>query len=155
MSLIVSVFNQFASISGRCLLVLVLLLISMFPNLAEARNIATPWTDSISFQNLVYGSSSFGDVQRIMGKAPDEVLRSEQMYPIVDNYYYYDEQGTGAATVFVFEDSFLVGLHYKSPENQFIDFTYFLTSNFDRNLNSPYLAGYQGYFPYFPLYNRR
>ena len=113
---------------------------------------ATPWTTEKSFQNLTYGMSSFNDVQSVIGKPPDEVLSSGQMYPVITNYIYYDENKTGAASVFVFENGFLVGLQYRSPDNQYVDFTYCLQNNGDRRLNSPYLAGYMPYYPYFPLY---
>lgn len=113
---------------------------------------ATPWTAERSFQNLVYGSSSFNDVTMTLGRQPDEIVRSQQMYPPVVNFYYFDENKSGAATVFVFENGLLVGMQYKSPDNQYVDMSYFLQNNGDRQLNFPYNAGYQGYFPYYPLY---
>jgi hypothetical protein len=112
----------------------------------------TPWSTERSLQNLVYGSSSFNDVTSAVGRQPDDIVRSQSMYPVITNFYYYDENKSGAATVFVFENGLLVGLQYKSPDNQFVDFTYCLQNNGDRRLNNPYLAGYQGYYPYFPLY---
>lgn len=116
---------------------------------------ATPWSPERSFQNLVYGSSSFNDVTMVLGRPPDEIVRSQQMYPPIVNFYYFDENKSGAATVFVFENGFLVGMQYKSPENQYVDMTYFLRNNGDRSLNLPYVAGYQNYYPYFPLYGLR
>lgn len=113
---------------------------------------ATPWTTEKSFQNLTYGMSSFNDVQAVIGRPPDEVVSSGQMYPVLTNYFYFDDNKSGAASVFIFENGFLVGLQYKSSDNQFIDFTYCLQNNGDRALNNPYLAGYQGYYPYLPLY---
>jgi hypothetical protein len=116
---------------------------------------ATPWSAERSFQNLVYGSSSFNDVRMAMGKPPDEVVNSEQMFPPIVNFNYYDENKSGAATVFVFENGLLVGLQYKSADNQYIDLTYFLQNNGDRALNLPYTAGYFPYYPYFPMYGVR
>lgn len=117
--------------------------------IAEARSITTPWTPETSFQNLVYGSSSSVDVVNVMGNPPDEIVRSEQMFPVVENFYYYDK--TGAATVFVFENGLLVGLQLKTPGNQYVDMTYFLANNGDRMLNLPMLQGFMPYYPYFPL----
>ncbi len=106
---------------------------------------------TFGFKDLRYGGSSGPDVQRILG-APDEIVHSQQMYPVVENYYYYADSGSGAATVFVFENGLLVGMHYKSPDNQYVDLTYFLIDNGDRLLNFPLNAGYQGYFPFFNHY---
>jgi ABC-type phosphate transport system substrate-binding protein len=108
---------------------------------------ATPWTTEFGFQNLTYGGSSIRDVERAMGRPGDEFLQSNQLYPAVQNLYYYEEGGTGAATVFVFENGLLVGMFYKSSENQLMDLTYFLIDNGDRQLNFPLNAGYQGFFP--------
>ena len=116
---------------------------------------ATPWTAERSFQNLVLGSSSFNDVSMALGRQPDEIVRSEQMFPPITNFYYFDEDKSGAATVFVFENGFLVSLQYKSPDNQYVDMTYFLQNNGDRQLNMPYNAGYQPYFYFQPLYGFR
>jgi hypothetical protein len=116
---------------------------------------ATPWSAERSVQNLVYGSSSFNDVTMSLGRPPDEIVRSEQMYPPIVNFYYFDENKSGAATVFVFENGLLVGMQYKSSDNQYVDISYFLQNNGDRQLNFPYTAGYQGYFPFFPLYGMR
>jgi len=121
--------------------------------MAEARSVTSPWTSDLSFQDLVYGASSTVDVQRIMGEPPDEIVKTAQMFPVIENYYYYENGGTGAATVFVFENGLLVGLHYKSPQNQYMDLTSFLMNNGDRLLNSPMLGGFRGYFPLFPLYS--
>jgi hypothetical protein len=112
----------------------------------------TPWSPEKSVQNLVYGSSSYSDVTGALGRQPDEIVHSDQMYPVIDNFYYYDENKTGAATVFVFENGMLVGMQYKSPDNQYVDLTYFLQSNGDRNLHYSALGDYQSYYPYFPLY---
>lgn len=119
---------------------------------AQGRSISAPWDPASQneFQSLVYASSSMPDVHRILG-LPDDIVRSEQMYPVIENHYYYEEGGTGAATVFVFENGLLMGMHYKSPENQLIDLTYFLPNNGDLRINWPYRANYQGYFPYFPM----
>jgi len=113
----------------------------------------TPWSTEKGFQNLVYGFSSFSDVQAAVGRPPDEILHSEQMYPLIQNFYYYDENKSGAATVFVFENGLLVGLQYKSPDNQFVDLTYCLQDNGDRTRNYSALGGYQSYYPYNPLYH--
>ncbi|MBX2861188.1 MAG: hypothetical protein KTR14_08130 [Vampirovibrio sp.] len=118
---------------------------------SHARSTATPWTNEIGPQSLVYAASTTVDVQRAIGH-PDEVVKSQQMYPVVENYIYYEEGGTGAATVMVFENGLLVGMHYRSPSNQMVDLTYFLLNNGDRRLNYPALAGFRGYSPYFPLY---
>lgn len=120
------------------------------PPLAQALVNNTPWTPEPSFQNLVYGGSSGPDVIRVMGEQPDQIVYGQQMYPVLENYYYYDK--TGAATVFVFENGLLVGMHYKSPSNQMIDLTSLLTNNGDRRLNAPLLQGYQSYYPYFDLF---
>lgn len=113
---------------------------------------ATPWSPERSFQNLVYGSSSYNDVITVVGRPPDDIIRSQSMYPLITNFYYYDDDKSGAATVFVFENGMLLGLHYRSPDNQLLDMTYCLQTQGDRVLNYPYLAGYQGYYPYFPMY---
>jgi hypothetical protein len=118
---------------------------------AFCRSAATPWTSETNFQNLVYGSSSSVDVVRVMGQQPDEILRSEQMFPVVENFFYYDADKSGAATVFVFENGLLVGMHLKTAGNQYIDCTYFLTDNGDRQLNNPLLQNYSPYYSYFPL----
>jgi hypothetical protein len=112
-----------------------------------------PWTSEAGFQQLVYGASSPWDVQSAIGRPADEVLRFEQMYPIIENHYYYDENKSGAATIFVFENNFLVGMHFKSADNQMIDLTYFLPNNGDYSRNfQTYGGGYAGYFPGFGLY---
>lgn len=112
---------------------------------------ATPWTNEHSFQELVYGSSSTVDVVRVMGSPPDDIVRSQQMFPPVENYYYYDENKTGAATVFVFEEGLLVGMQLKTAGNQYVDMSYFLANNGDRALNQPMLHGFYPYYPYFPI----
>jgi hypothetical protein len=147
-----SSLTQFKWILGICLCLLFLCDLFLFhAPLACALNSATPWSPDASFQNLVYGSSSEGDVTRVMGKEPDEVVRGEQMFPVIENYYYYDENKSGAATVFVFENGMLVGLQMKTAGNQFVDLTYFLANNGDRYLNSPLLNGYMPYYPLYPL----
>lgn len=118
----------------------------------QARSVVTPWTSELGFQNLVYGASSTSDVVQIMGRYPDDLVKSEQMYPLVENYYYYEEGGTGAGTVFVFENGFLVGLLYKSSQNQYMDFTYFLPNNGDRTINNPILGRMRSYYPNLPLF---
>ncbi|MCE3234193.1 MAG: hypothetical protein K0Q50_373 [Vampirovibrio sp.] len=137
-------FESFFSLFISCCLLL-------FSHPGQARTIATPWTPEISFQSLVYGASSSADVVRVMGQPPDEVLKAEQMFPVVENFYYYDSAKSGAATVFVFEGGLLVGLQLKTPGDQFVDLTYMLTNNNDRALNSPLLGGYMPYYPYYPL----
>jgi hypothetical protein len=119
---------------------------------ALARSIVTPWTGEMGIQNLVYGSSSPLDVQQALGRPPDEIRRFEQMFPVVENHIYYDEAGSGTATLFVFENNFLVGMHYKSANDQMVDITYFLPNNGDRQLTTPYLGGFYSYYPYFPMY---
>jgi hypothetical protein len=146
-------FAKHARLKRRTLALISILswgILTLSPALA-VQNV-TPWTNEKSFQNLTYGMSSYTDVENAVGHPPDEVLNSGQMYPVVTNYVYYDEKKTGAASIFVFENGFLVGLQYRSPDNQFIDFTYCLQNNGDRALNYPYMAGYMGYYPYFPLY---
>ena len=133
------------------LLWLLLLVWVACPQPANARSVVTPWKTDVGFENLVYGSSSTTDVQRIMGEAPDEIIRSEQMYPLIENHYYYDEKGSGAATVFVFENNALLGMHYKTPGNHFVDLTYVLPDNGDRQLQTPFLGNYASYFPFFPF----
>lgn len=121
----------------------------------EARSITTPWNQQqeYTFQNLVYGSSTPWDVQRVMGRGPDEVVKAEYMYPVVENHNFYDENGSGNSSVFVFENGFLVGFHMRMKDNQLVDLTYFLTNNGDRRLNNAYNAGIWSYNPLFPLYN--
>jgi hypothetical protein len=136
-----------------CLFSLLVFSVSGFFLPASAIQSVTPWTSEKSFQNLTYGSSSYQDVISAVGQPPDEVVHSDQMYPIIENFYYYDENKTGGATVFVFENGLLVGLQYKSPDNQFVDLSYFLRSNGDRNLHYSALGEYQPYYPYFPLYS--
>ena len=96
---------------------------------------------------LRVGGSGPADVMRAFG-SPDEVVSSGQMYPTIDNYYYYDHNGSGAATVFVFENGFLVNMLLKSSNNQLMDLSYFLTNNGDRRLTTPYLGGYRNFYPY-------
>jgi hypothetical protein len=122
----------------------------------QARSNFSPWSPEMSFQNLVYGASSPWDVQQVLGAAPDEVLRVEQMYPVIENHVYYEEGGTGAATIFVFENNLLVGLTYKSPTNQYMDLTYFLPSNGDNVLNYQLQNhAFRRYFPGYGLYRVR
>ncbi|MBK8189240.1 MAG: hypothetical protein IPK79_02195 [Vampirovibrionales bacterium] len=106
---------------------------------------------ALGFKDLRWGGSSMADVKRIIGM-PDEVLSGEQMYPVINNFVYYDEGGSGASTIFVFENGLLVGLHYRSAENQLVDITYFLQNNGDYAMNNPLRAGYMGYFPDFGFY---
>lgn len=134
------------------LTVVILVLFACSPEYGYARSAVTPWTSELSFQNLVYGASTNADVIQILGKYPDEIIRTEQMTPVIENYYYYDTNGSGAATVFVFENNFLVGLHYKSPSNQFIDLTYFLPNNGDRWINLPTMGNIRGYYPNLPMF---
>jgi hypothetical protein len=118
-----------------------------------AHSAFAPWAPSNqqNFGSLVYGSSTPLDVQRVAGP-PDEVVHSEQMFPVIENYYYYDTEGSGSASIFVFQNGFLVGLHYKSPNDQLVDMTSFLTSNGDVQLNRQLNAGYAGYYTNFPFY---
>lgn len=116
-----------------------------------ARSVATPWTDQMGVQNLALGSSSTADVVRIMGAPPDDILRLEQMFPTIENFYYYDADKSGAATVFVFENSFLVGMQMRTAGGQFVDMTYMLPNNGDRRLMGPMLGGFMPYFPLFPI----
>lgn len=112
----------------------------------------TPWSSESALQNLVYGASTTADVQRAMGAPPDEIVRLETMYPVIENYNYYENKGTGAASVFVFENGLLIGLFYKSPTNNYMDFTNFLINNGDRQLNVPLLGGHYGFYPNIPFY---
>lgn len=139
--------------TGRALGGILLLTFSFFFMTGDspARTIAAPWSNEIDFQSLVYGSASTADVVRVMGAPPDDIVRAEQMVPVIENFYYYDAEKTGAATVFVFENGLLAGLQYKTPGNQFIDLSYFLTDNGDRGLNMPMLGGYSPYFSRFPF----
>ncbi len=118
----------------------------------QARSTMTPWSNEGGVANLVYGSSSPLDVQQALGRMPDQTVSSGQMYPVVTNDYYFDEKGSGAATVFVFENGFLVGMHYKSATNHFLDLTYLLINAGDRWLNSPFLQGYRAYYPNFDFF---
>jgi hypothetical protein len=118
-----------------------------------AHSVFAPWAPSNQqdFGSLVCGSSTPLDVQRVAGP-PDEVVHSEQMFPVIENYYYYDNEGSGSASVFVFQNGLLVGLHYKSSNDQLIDMTSFLTNNGDTQLNRQLNAGYAGYYTNFPFY---
>jgi hypothetical protein len=120
---------------------------------AYSYSAATPWTQSMSMQSLVYGSTTPNQLRLIMGRMADDIVRSEQMYPVIENHYYYDDNKSGAATVFVFENNFLAGLHYKSPKNQWMDLTYILPNMGDRQMNvRSFGAQHFDYFPFFPLY---
>jgi hypothetical protein len=98
------------------------------------------------FQNLRYGGSTSIDVAQAVGRPPDNIIKDEQMYPVVENYIYNSDDGSGAATVFVFEGNLLVGMHYRNARNQYIDLTYMLPNNGDRALNSMMNMGYQPYY---------
>lgn len=128
-----------------------LLLQGLFPLPTEARSIYAPWEPQVEqgFESLVYGASSTVDVQRVMG-SPDEIVRSGQMFPVVENYYYHDE--SGAASVLVFQNGLLASMFYQSPDKQLIDLTYFLVNNGDRRVNAPLNAGYPYYHPTLPFY---
>lgn len=119
---------------------------------ANARTVVTPWTSEQTFQNLVYGGSTTGDVHQIMRSMPDEVVKNSTMYPVIENHYYFESGGTGAATVFVFENGLLVGMLYKSSNNQLVDLTHFLPNNGDRVINQPMLGNYRGYYPNLPMF---
>ena len=109
----------------------------------------TPWNPAeFGYQNLVYGASSVVDIQRSVGRPADEFVDTAgTMYPIIQNMVYYDEAGSGSASVFVLENGLLAGLFYKSANNQYIDLTFLLTDNGDRRLNQGLNGGYQGFFP--------
>jgi hypothetical protein len=129
----------------------------VIPGSGYARSNVTPWaSDSQGFQNLVIGASSGADIQAVMGVPPDEIIKSEIMYPVIENYFYYEEGGSGAATVFILQGGLLAGLSYKSASNQMMDLSYFLQNNNDRLYGMQYNpAGYSGYFPSYPLYGIR
>jgi hypothetical protein len=118
----------------------------------RAVSVNTPWTTENGLQNLVYGSSTPGDVHAILG-APNDIQHYEQMYPVLEEDYYYSEDKSGAASVFVFENNVLVGFYYKSPNNQVIDLSYFLPNNNDRSLTTPYLGQYSTFSPQYPFYS--
>jgi hypothetical protein len=136
-----------------CLLAAFFLWWTCWNNSASALQSVTPWNagSPSNFQNLTCGSSTYNDVVSSVGRSPDEIIHSEQMYPLIENFYYFDDDKTGAATVFVFENGLLVGLQYKSAGNQFVDLTNFLQHNGDRALNYSALGGYQYYYPDFQL----
>jgi len=123
---------------------------------ADARSAATPWatTNAVQnpYQNLVYGSSTVNDIVQATGEQPDEILHSEQMYPVVENLVYYAEDGSGTATVFVLQNGMLVGMHLRTPDNQLVDLTYFLINNGDMQLNNPLNMGFRNYYFYNQLY---
>lgn len=110
-----------------------------------ARMVATPWSPEVNWQSLVIGAST-NDVVRALGRPPDDIVRGEIMAPTIENFYYFDEDKSGAATIFVFEAGFLVGMHLKSPENQLMDVTYFLPNNGNRRLLNPVMGGMQTYW---------
>lgn len=144
---------SFSKALTSLMLVIGLVIALQVPALAVSHR--TPWdqTQENSYQNLVYGSSSPLDVQRVMGRPPDEVVKGDQMFPVIENHYYYGDDGTGAATIFVFENGFLVALNLKTADDQIVDLTYFLQNNGDYNFNSRYNAGFWGYNPIYQLYN--
>ena len=123
---------------------------------ALATSAFSPWDPDSrdGVESLVYASSSTVDVSRVLGP-PDDIVRSEQMFPVIENYYYYDKQKSGAATVFVFQNGLLMGMQYKSPNNQFVDLTCFLNNNHDTAINWPLNGGYTLYAPNFPFYQWR
>ena len=146
-----------------CFLLFAGLFIGHFSDLsADARSAVTPWKapgiESMGAQNLVYGSSSFHDVELVLGP-PDHVINAGQMYPVIVNYFYFEKnpddtieemasQENKAATVCVFENNLLVGLHYKTRTNQLVDITYILQNNNDYGMiNHP--ARYSNYSSYF------
>lgn len=130
----------------------VVFMLGTFPT-AHARMTATPWDGAPmegNFQNLVWGGSSTLDVAKVMGHPPDEVLKNNNMYPVIENHIFYEPGGTGNASVFVFENGLLAGLYYKSAQNRYMDLSYFLPNNGDRLMNiRAYDAGYQSYYPNF------
>lgn len=134
-------------------LLLALLLMGVSSNsVVLAISASTPWTTDVSFQSLVYGVSTPRDVQLVLGKIPDDVVKEEQMYPVREYNYFYDEKRTGAASVFVFENNMLMGLLYQSTDQQLVDVTWMLQSNGDRTLNNTIWGGTQGYYPNVPMY---
>lgn len=154
-------FSRFSWVLPVAGLLAAALLAGLSPE-TDARSVVTPWNGGSmdgavgrpgyrNFQELVYGSSSQADVVRVMGMPPDEVVHAGQMFPVIENYYYYDEDKSGAATVFVFENNMLVGLQMKTAANQFVDMSYFLANNGDRQMNQFMLGGYMPYYPWFPI----
>jgi len=122
----------------------------------SARTAARPWMpqqQEQDYSGLIYGSSSPRDVELIIGRPPDEVVKSNNLYPVVWNYIYYAEDGSKNASVFVFENGMLVGLYYKTAGEQLVDLTYFLTNNGDRRLFYPLNAGYMGYYLPYQYFN--
>lgn len=136
------------------ILLILLLVFATAGQLAEAR-FGNNYFSEPGFQDLIYGASTPMDVQSALGQPPDEVVKTESMYPVIENHYYYADDGSGAATVFVFENGLLMGMSLKTAENQFIDLSYFLIDNGDRRLNAPLRAGYRGFYPIYPLYEFR
>jgi hypothetical protein len=118
---------------------------------ADARNLTDP-SGQQGVQALVYGASTPWDVRMVTGTEPNEIVRSEQMFPVLENHLYY-EDSSGAATIFIFENNLLVGMTYRSADDQYLDLTSLLVNNGDRTVQAPNLAGYRGYFPWFPLYS--
>ncbi len=131
---------------------LLCVLISSFIGLtqvAEARTAAMPWRQQHQmgdFSGLIYGSSSPRDVELILGEPPDEVVKSQSLYPVIWNYLYYADDGNGSATVFVFENGMLVGMFLRTAGQQLVDFTSFLTNNNDRRLFYNLNANRRGFF---------
>lgn len=125
-----------------------ILLLSLFQRV-DALSPVTPWSPEAGFQDLVYGSTTASEVHRIMGAMPNEVIRNEQMYPVIENHYYYGDNASGA-TVFVFENGLLAGLLYKTVNNNFIDLTYVLQDKGDRRINMPIWGDYRSYAPFYP-----
>ncbi|MEB3244879.1 MAG: hypothetical protein VKJ06_02710 [Vampirovibrionales bacterium] len=100
---------------------------------------------------LVYGASSPLDVTRALGRAPDNIVKAEWMFPVIENYYYHDNQDTNApATVFVFEGGLLAGMYFMTAQKQLTDITFMLQENGDRSLNRDLNAGYLGFYPSLP-----
>jgi len=97
-------------------------------------------------QTLSLGGSTAADVSRALGRAPDTVYKEDQMFPVIEDDLYSDNDGSSAAMVFVFQNNMLAGLQYRTRDNQFVDMTYLIPNKGDGTVNQ-FLQG--GISPYY------
>jgi len=136
----------------RFIALLWVLIMGMLPCLALNQHPISPYDNNPlpgstrGLQDLVYGGSTSIDVERAIGRPPDMVYKEEQMFPVVENDFYSDHDGSAAAMVFVFQNNMLAGLEYRTRDNQFVDMTYLIPNRGDGTVNE-FLNG--GTSPYY------